>query len=267
MIKLILTDMDGTLLDGNGNLPPDFDEIMAELKLKGVKFAPSSGRQYYSLLQSFEKYKDDFIFIAENGSIAFYKGEEIASFPMDKEKTVEILNSATDPSTYRVFCGKHHAYILKPQDTEVFKREVQKYFSYYKTVGSFEEADDVPIKISFFDPEYKARERILPKVIRYEKDYEVINSSDAWVDITAKGVCKGNTLLKVQELFNVEKEETAAFGDYLNDVEMLENSGYSYAVENAYDDLKKVAKFIAPKNTDYGVTKTIRELLDEGFMG
>lgn len=267
MIKLILTDMDGTLLDEKSRLPPDFDEIMARLKQKGVKFAPSSGRQYFSLLQSFPKYKDDFIFIAENGAIAFYKGEEIASFPMDKGETVEILNSVTSPSVYRVFCGKHNAYILKPQDTEVFKKEVQKYFSYYKTVDSFEEADDVPIKISFFDPEYRARERILPKVIHYEKDYEVINSSDAWVDITAKGVCKGNTLLKMQEIFKVEKEETAAFGDYMNDIEMLQYAGYSYAVENAHENLKKVAKFIAPRNTDYGVTKIIRELLDEGFMG
>lgn len=267
MIKLILTDMDGTLLDGNGDLPPDFDEVADRLRAKGVKFAPASGRQYYSLRKSFEKYGNDFIFIAENGAIAFYQDKEIFSFPIDKNVTVEILNNAVDSSTYRVFCGKHHAFILRPQDDEVLRKEVQKYFSFYKVVDSFEEADDTPIKISFFDPEGKAEEKILPKVIGYAEDYEVILSSACWVDIMAKNVSKGNALRKAREIFGIEKEECAAFGDYNNDIELLNESGYSYAMENACDNLRKVAKFIAPKNTDYGVTKTIKQLLDEGFMG
>lgn len=267
MIKLVLTDMDGTLLDDGSNLPPDFDDVIGRLKSKGVKFSPASGRQYFSLLKSFEKYKDDFIFIAENGAIAFYREKEIISFPMEKAEAVRILNSVTGDATYRVFCGKHHAYILRPQDDDIFRKEVMKYFSFYKVVDSFEEADDIPIKLSFFDADYLARTRILPKLIHYDSDYQVTNSSDAWVDITAMGVSKGRTLLDIQKMFGVEKEECAAFGDYFNDVEMLQNVGYSYAVENAHDGLKQAAKFIAPPNTDFGVTKTLRQLLDEGFMG
>ena len=267
MIKMIFTDMDGTLLDDRSELPPDFEEAVGRLKEKGVKFAPSSGRQYFSLLKSFDKYKDDFVFVAENGAIAFYKGEEIASFPMDKDAAVDILNSPEDESTDRVFCGKHHAFILKPQDTEIFQNEVRKYFSFYKKVDRFDEADDTPIKLSFFDPEGKAKTRILPHVKKYEKDYTVVNSSDCWVDITAKGVSKGRTIEEIQKRFGVYKEECAAFGDYLNDMEMLDAVGYGYAMENAVDELKKRAKFIAPANSDYGVTRTIKQLLDEGFMG
>ena len=57
--------MDGTLLDENGCLPAEFDEIMAELKKRHVIFAPTSGRQYFALLYQFEKYRDDMIFLAE----------------------------------------------------------------------------------------------------------------------------------------------------------------------------------------------------------
>ena len=71
MIKLIMTDMDGTLLDENGNLPPGFDDVMAELKKRDVLFAPCSGRQYFSLLKSFEKYEDKFIFVSDNASRLF----------------------------------------------------------------------------------------------------------------------------------------------------------------------------------------------------
>ena len=56
MIKLIFSDMDGSLLDNEGNLPKEFDDMMAKLKERNVMFAPASGRQYYSLIKTFEKY-------------------------------------------------------------------------------------------------------------------------------------------------------------------------------------------------------------------
>ena len=58
MIKLIFSDMDGTLLDENGKVPEEFDDLMAELTKRNVRFVPASGRQYYSLVKSFEKHRD-----------------------------------------------------------------------------------------------------------------------------------------------------------------------------------------------------------------
>ena len=55
MIKVIFSDMDGTLLDENSQLPAEFDEVMAELKKRGVIFAPTSGRQYFALLHQMGK--------------------------------------------------------------------------------------------------------------------------------------------------------------------------------------------------------------------
>ena len=58
MIKIIFSDMDGTLLDEHGQLPLDFDEVMGELKRRGVIFAPTSGRQYFALIEQMEKYQE-----------------------------------------------------------------------------------------------------------------------------------------------------------------------------------------------------------------
>ena len=91
MIKIIFSDMDGTLLDENGQLPPDFDEVMAELKKRNVIFAPASGRQYYALLRQLDKYKDDFMFLAENGTYGAYKGKEIFSNVIDKTEYLRVL--------------------------------------------------------------------------------------------------------------------------------------------------------------------------------
>ena len=75
-IKLIFCDMDGTLLDGQSDLPPDFDEVIGEVLRRGAIFAPASGRQYSALVLQMEKYADDFIFISENGTFAAWMEEE-----------------------------------------------------------------------------------------------------------------------------------------------------------------------------------------------
>ena len=78
MIKLVFCDMDGTLLDAQGNLPEGLGAILTELKAHGVIFAPASGRQYAALLRHFRPWADDLIFCAENGAYVVRRG---ARFP------------------------------------------------------------------------------------------------------------------------------------------------------------------------------------------
>lgn len=65
MIKMIFSDMDGTLLDEQGQLPDGFDSVARCLRERGVMFAPCSGRQYFSLLDTFRDYREEFLFLAE----------------------------------------------------------------------------------------------------------------------------------------------------------------------------------------------------------
>ena len=78
----------------------------------------------------------------------------------------------------------------------------------------------------------------------------------------AKGVNKGLAISEIQKLLNIKQEETMVFGDYLNDLEMMQNAYHSYAMENAHSDLKKVARFIAKSNDDNGVVRAIKEKLE-----
>lgn len=92
---------------------------------------------------------------------------------------------------------------------------------------------------------------------------QVVLSSEVWVDIIPTGANKGLAIKKLQEKLNIKPEECVAFGDYLNDYEMLQSVYYSYAMENAVPELKKVARFIAPPNYENGVMRTIKKLLAE----
>ena len=90
---------------------------------------------------------------------------------------------------------------------------------------------------------------------------QVVLSSDIWVDIIPLGINKGVAIQKLQKKLNIKPEECVAFGDYLNDYEMMQSVYYSYAMENAIPELKKVARYIATPNYKNGVVKTIRQLL------
>ena len=97
--------------------------------------------------------------------------------------------------------------------------------------------------------------------VEYRDKAQVTVSGDIWLDITSKNINKGVAIKEIQELLGINYEETVVFGDYLNDLEMMESGYYSYAMKNAHDDLKKVARFIAKSNDENGVVEAIKELI------
>lgn len=78
----------------------------------------------------------------------------------------------------------------------------------------------------------------------------------------AAGVNKGVALHTMAELLSVPISRTAAFGDFLNDYELLREAGTAIAMENAHPKLKEIADHIAPPNTEYGVMTVLRQLFD-----
>ena len=268
MIKIVFCDMDGTLLTSESKLPEGFDEMIALLKSRGVIFAPSSGRQYFSLLRSFPKYADEFLFLGDNGTLVMHKGKEIFSSPMDKNSVDEVLKVAEnlDKDVLRVLAGKKNAYILKWQDSPEFQAETDKYYTRNVAVDSWEDVDDVPIKLSFCDRGFHAEEKVYPHFEKFKNNLQVVLASSQWVDITSQGVSKGSAVREVQRAWNIKPEECAAFGDFMNDYEMLQSVEYSFAMANAYSEIKKVAKFETLSNDEFGVYAGIKKLISEGLI-
>lgn len=265
MIKMIFCDMDGTLLDGKGRLPAEFDEVAAELIRRGVIFAPASGRQYYSLLETFPDYAGYFLFVAENGTAVWYQGARIDSSPMPESLVREVLETGLAiPTARSVFCGFDYGYLLKAQEAEGFLEDLHIYYSRTKSVDSFADVKDTAVKLSFFDVDGRAEERIYPVMEKYQDRLQVVLASANWVDIMNPDISKGAAVRRLQKSFGVTADECACFGDYMNDAEMMDAVTHSYAMANAYPDIKKRARHIAPANTENGVMVTIKKLIDEG---
>ena len=267
-IKLIFCDMDGTLLDGNSDLPPDFDEVIGEVIRRGAVFAPASGRQYSALVLQMEKYADEFVFISENGTFAARHDEELFSSEMKVADVLRILEAGSRiPGAYPVLCGKRMAYV--GEEFRPYLREMEKYFTQNEIVPDLTAtAKRVPlIKVAYCDAEQGDAERtIYPGLKALDGPVHVALSSNYWVDIMNPGMSKGVAVRHVQKILGVAPENCAAFGDYLNDLEMLRAVKYGFAMENAHPALLAATPYRAPANTAYGVTKKLRELLDEEMI-
>ena len=179
MIKIIFSDMDGTLLTSDNKLPEGFDETMTELKKRGVLFAPSSGRQYASLIRSFDKYRDEFLFLCENGTLVMHKDKEIFSSPIGSETAKKVLAVAEDfKNILRVYCGKKDAYILHEQNKPEYNVELFKYYTHANFVDSFDNLDDIPLKVALFDPTGNTRENVYNKLSQFYGTLQIVLSSE-----------------------------------------------------------------------------------------
>ena len=114
-IKLIVTDMDGTLLKSDHSLSSEFKHVYEELKQNNILFVPASGRQYFSIISYFEDIKDELAVIAENGTFVTNKGEEIFVDELDST----VIHKIIEKVRVRFFFGDRE---LKDQDEKFVKK-------------------------------------------------------------------------------------------------------------------------------------------------
>lgn len=261
-IKFIATDMDGTLLNGRGQLDPEFFTLHPKLVEKDIIFAAASGRQYYSLLDTFSDVKDQIMFIAENGTLVMHKGQELYSLPLDSAVINDLIAAARSiDGAHIVLCGKRSAYI-ETEDQRA-REEVQKYYHRCEIVEDLTTIEDDFLKVAICH--FEGSEKHIFPVINpaFGDTQKVVVSAKIWLDVMNPAASKGDAISYLQNQLGFTSQETMSFGDYFNDVEMLQASYHSYAVENAHDEVKSFARFSAPSNDDSGVLVVLKELLKE----
>lgn len=265
MIKLIATDIDGTLLNAEGKLPEGFSEIIYRLEEKGVYLAIASGRQYHTLFNDFDTFKNQLVFIAENGAIVIHQGKELFFRSLERQKVEAIIKDIRSAGGRDiVLCGKKSAYV-ETLNAE-FEAEVRKYYYRCELVQDLLCVEDDILKIALYD--YVGAQENSYSIFnsKWGKEINVIVSGKHWMDFGRLDVDKGIAIKKLQDMFGVNFQETMVFGDYFNDVPMMEVSYYSYAVENAPEEVRAKARFEAPSNAQDGVMKVICQLEKDGLI-
>lgn len=256
---MVVTDMDGTLLNSNHEVSDQFFELFKELKSKGILFVAASGRQYNSIVDKLYTIKDDIIVIAENGGFAMKQEIEILATPLDKYHVEKILSTLnTIPNIHPVLCGKHKAYISGNSDE--FTEKLSEYYTAFEVLDNLNDFDSEVIKIAIYHFD-SSEQYIYPFVKHFEDELKVKVSGENWLDISNMNAHKGYALEKVMKSYNLYSNEVMVFGDYNNDLEMLALSDYGFAMENAHPNVKKVAKYSTLSNDENGVEHILKLLV------
>lgn len=261
-VKLVVSDMDGTLLNSKGEVSPLFFELFKKLQLQNILFCAASGRQYNSIVDKLSAIKDDIYVIAENGGIAKKGTEVLLLKALETKKVIKVIPVLRNiKDTNIVLCSQDIAYIESKHNE--FIELFQEYYQSFKVVGDLlEVAKKTPIlKIAVYHFS-SSEDFIYPEIEYLKEDYLLKISGQNWLDISDEQANKGNALRAVQKLLNISKEETMVFGDYHNDIEMLQEARFSFAMGNAHTDITAIAKYATKSNNNFGVEHVLKKLVN-----
>lgn len=287
MIKLIASDMDGTLLNHNHKIPKENVELINYAKNQGIEFVVATGRAYYEALPALNEENINCDVISFNGGIVYDKNGNIISItpmlPKDLYYTIEILKSfdisyqlytkntiytksiETDINAY-IDLIRSNGY---DPDVEHLRAEAQQKLDvgYITEVENIElylnEKENPPIKIIAISNDISKLENAA-KLLSENKSISVTSSGANNIEIMHKNATKGEALKEIAKIYGINLENAVAIGDNLNDQAMLDIVGYSVAMKNGNTILKEQAKYVTEKtNSEGGVADTIFKLIEE----
>lgn len=244
MIKLIVSDLDGTLADAEGKIPSEAFEVIKELHQKNIKFAVATGRQGATVENDFKEVLDKIYVVADNGAIIKHKGEEVSVTYLDQEKARGVIETAREiEGIQMIICCKDTAYKITT-DAD-FDAEIAKY---YHSISQLEDSKDLEermIKIALYHKEGITKE--IEKLLKdkWGEFFAITVSGENWIDVGSLNISKGIAVQILKEALHIESEECMAFGDYFNDASMLSEVSESYVMEHAPEGMKQYGKYIA----------------------
>jgi hypothetical protein len=294
-IKAIVCDMDGTLLTADHAISPKTQQLLLSLQQKGVTLVLSSGRSYLRLMPDALKLKMD----AHQGYLIDVNGSSIYDCSSQTRERLGIMDSEDIQKVTSVF-RTFNVEIQFSQDAGLYTYLPESLYDLKKKIrGEMRLPDDYPWasgmyswlcdmrdgypeqklildlkdapascnKISISqDPHFmEAVTQSLPHLGLHD-DYELVFSDERKLEITKKGINKGNALDTLLAKLGISNEEVAVFGDSENDLSMLTGRRYSFAMANALPKAKSVATYSTRSNDEEGVYHGLNQLMTEGLL-
>lgn len=260
MIKLVVSDIDGTLLeDGGHQIKQELFDTILRLRKQGIQFAAASGRQWASIEAVFEPIKEKIFYLSDNGAYIGCHGRNLFLNTIDRRIVMDIVDMVRTQKDLDVMLGGADYVYLETRNREFINWMVHGYRFQVKEVEDLKQVKDNFIKVSVYKKD--SIEAATVKIREaFEDRLKITISGDMWMDCMASGVNKGEAVKVLQESLGITVQETMAFGDQLNDMEMLKQAYYSFAIGNARQEVKEAARFQTDTNKRDGVLKILNLL-------
>ena len=269
IVTLVASDMDGTLLDGEKQFPPDFARIFSLLQQKKIRFVAASGRSFATLRHNFaqvlgEQAANGMDYICDNGAF-FVEGGKVSSISaMDPRVLREMIRCCRQIEDIQLLlCGVHGTYHLPY--TPIFAGKAKSYYINHREVEDLEQVEDVIFKVAICDlrgPQNNSFPILAP---RFGDMLGIQISGPQWMDVMNPGVDKGQALAQLQRALGVSPQQTMVFGDFCNDIGLLRQAYYSFAMANGHPEVLRAGRYLAGSNVQYGVTQALQAYLLDGM--
>ncbi|MCQ4085429.1 HAD-IIB family hydrolase [Saccharibacillus sp. JS10] len=262
MFKLIVSDLDGTFLNATGGFNRQrFANVYAQMKQQAIEFAACTGKQCERVEELFAGFEGIWI-LGDSATRIKRDGKVIQEFTLERELALQSIQEIEefDQEMIVIACTGDAAYVYDTLNEEDYRLVKSSYREVIK-VSSFDQVPGAFVKVTVFDA--KGRTAELRRKIEHTLGGKIymVDSEPRWLDIAALGTHKGETVTKLQHRLGITREETIAFGDGENDIELMQIAEFSFAVRNACENTKEAAAFVTRSNDEDGVLMTIEKLL------
>lgn len=270
MIKLVLTDMDNTLIPwGQKKASPRAMEGIREMEEEGIRFAPASGRDFEELKTFFA---DDLSVLSSaitaNGLVIRLDGKVIQKAEIAPEllyRLDEALAPFADEAALILYDKKAHAYARRPDpgEIEIIKTAFPEGISF---VSTWPDIEFSKLGIAM-ETDAARRDEICDAVSPQIPELDFVKPLPNWVDVVPHGVNKATAIKVLADVLHITMDEICAFGDSENDIEMLSCVGYPVVVANASPAAKAAARYFIPAASEDSVGTAFLQIAEAARIG
>ena len=272
-IKLIATDMDGTLLDPKGQVDlPRLEKLLDQLEERGIRFVIATGNEIHRVKQLLGHLTERVVLIVANGARIFEGNQLLQAQTWDDDMVNRALEFFKDRECQDQFVvtSMNGGFV---KEGTVFT-QLENFMTpemielFYQRMNFVEELESHlfggVLKMSLVVGEERS-DSVLEEINQlFNGHVQAVSSGYGCIDILQSGIHKAWGLQELLKRWDIKAEEIMAFGDSENDVEMLQLAGIAYAMENADDKAKAVATDFAPSNSQAGVYQVLEDWLEKG---
>ena len=272
-IRVIATDMDGTLLDPKGQLDlPRLEKILDKLDQCDIRFVIATGNEVHRMRQLLGHLAERVVLVVANGARIFENNELIQAQTWDDAMVDKALAhfKGRECQDQFVVTAMNGGFVKKGTvftelDKFMTPEMIEKLYQRMNFVDEFDpNLFGGVLKMSMVVGEERLDSVLQEINDLFDGHVRAVSSGYGCIDILQDGIHKAWGLVELLKRWNLKPEQIMAFGDSENDIEMLELAGISYAMENAEEDVKRVATKVAPANSQAGVYQVLENWLERG---
>ena len=267
-IKLIVSDIDHTILPANQIISPATFNAVRDCRARGVEFVIASGRWYPAARKVAVDQlgiEDGYMIICNGGAVVRSDGTPLAEWRLSGAQAQQIYDLLKAEKVMMNAYAPDAIYRVRGEYLTCFRLPETSYYARNQTYsvvdgdwqGFEERIRRGPYKIEAYTDDTQLLVELRRKVEAL--GFQANSAFPFNLEIMAPGAGKGMATRWLTEHMGLTREQVMGFGDYTNDLPMLENVGWPVAVDNAIDEVKRACRIIAPSCEDDGVAQTIRK--------